>query len=541
MNAFKKEAARKPASPAGGSSRTARFGRSSRPSSAATPGRTAGRQTKIQPHAFRATTVTRAEDEKLRFVPLGGLEEVGRNMMFFEYKDEIVIIDMGLQFPEEETPGIDYIIPNITYLKSKKEKIKGVILTHAHLDHVGAVPYIIEDLGNPVIYTTAMTRGIIEKRQEEFPNAPRLKVEIVKNRDKVKISKYFEAEFFGVSHTVPDTTGVVLKTPVGNIVHFADFRIEYDEHDHPQGLEEFERIGKMGIHTLLIDSTHAEEPGRSLSEKVVERNLEIIFRKCNGRIIIGIFASLVTRIAEIFKIAEKLDRKIAVSGRSMKDNIQIAQNLGYIRPKKEMVFPLEEIGKYRDDKVMVLSTGAQGEPNASLMKIVNGEHKHLQIKPSDTVIFSSSIIPGNERSVQVLKDNLTRQGAFIYHSKMVDIHASGHAPQDDLKLVMKLIKPKFLIPIHGYYFMRATNARLGLEVGIKKENTVLMDNGQMAEVTADKIEIAKETLPAFYVMVDGLGVGDVGEVVLRDRRVLAQEGMIVIIATLDRHNGRLLK
>ncbi len=505
------------------------------------PARPAGSPAKIQPHAYRAAATTRTEDDKLRFVPLGGLEEVGRNMMFFEYKDEIVIIDMGLQFPEEETPGIDYIIPNITYLKSKKEKIKGVILTHAHLDHVGAVPYIIEDLGNPVIYTTAMTKGIIEKRQEEFPNAPRLKVEVVKNLDKVKMSKYFEAEFFGVSHTVPDTTGVVLKTPVGNIVHFADFRIEYDEHDRPAGLEEFERIGKMGIHALLIDSTNAEEPGRSLSEKVVERNLETIFRKCGGRIIIGIFASLVTRIAEIFKIAEKLDRKIAVSGRSMKDNIQIAQNLGYIRPKKDMVLPLEEIGKYRDDKVMILSTGAQGEPNASLMKIVNGEHKQLRIKPSDTVIFSSSIIPGNERSVQVLKDNLTRQGAFIYHSKMVDIHASGHAPQDDLKLVMKLIKPKFLIPIHGYYFMRATNSRLGLEVGIKKENAVLMDNGQIAEITADKIEIAKETLPAFYVMVDGLGVGDVGEVVLRDRRVLAQEGMVVIIVTLDRHNGRLLK
>ena len=503
--------------------------------------RAAGRPAKIQPHAYRAPAAPRTEDEKLRFVPLGGLEEVGRNMMFFEYKDEIVIIDMGLQFPEEETPGIDYIIPNISYLKGKKEKIKGVILTHAHLDHVGAVPYIIEDLGNPLIYTTAMTKGIIEKRQEEFPNAPRLKVEVVKNRDKAKISKYFEAEFFGVSHTVPDTTGVVLKTPVGNIVHFADFRIEYDEHDRPQGLDEFERIGKMGIHALLIDSTNAEEPGRSLSEKVVERNLEIIFRKCGGRIIIGIFASLVTRIAEIFKIAEKLDRKIAISGRSMKDNIQIAQNLGYIRPKKDMVLPLEEIGKYRDDKVMILSTGAQGEPNASLMKIVNGEHKQLQIKPSDTVIFSSSIIPGNERSVQVLKDNLTRQGAFIYHSKMVDIHASGHAPQDDLKLVMKLIKPKFLIPIHGYYFMRATNARLGSEVGIRKENAVMMDNGQIAEITPDKIEIAKETLPAFYVMVDGLGVGDVGEVVLRDRRVLAQEGMIVIIATLDRHNGRLLK
>lgn len=477
----------------------------------------------------------------MRFAALGGVEEVGRNMMFFEYKDEIVIIDMGLQFPEEDTPGIDFIIPNIAYLEPKKNNIKAVILTHAHYDHIGAIPYLIGKLGNPTIYTTALTKEIIIKRQEEFPNAPKLDVEVIKNRDKIKISKYFEAEFFGVSHTIPDTTGVVLKTPTGNFVHFADFKFDYDKDGNATGLEEFEKVGKLGIHTLFLDSTNAGRPGHSVSERIVEKNIEEIFQKTDGRVIIGTFASLLTRIAEIIKIAEKYDKKIAISGLSMKTNIQIAQNLGYIKIKKGVIIPLEEINRYKDEKILILSTGAQGEPNASLMRIVNGEHRHIQIKPGDTVVFSSSIIPGNERPIQVLKDNLARQGAKIYDSKIVDFHSSGHATQEELKTVMKIIKPKFFIPVHGYYFMRATNGELAQEVKIPKENVLLIDNGEILKIYEDEIRISEEVAPAYYVMVDGLGVGDVGEVVMRDRKVLAQEGMVVIIATLDRRTGRFLK
>ncbi len=480
-------------------------------------------------------------DSSLRFVPLGGLEEVGRNCMFFEYKNEIVIVDLGLQFPEEETPGIDYIIPNISYLEKKKANVQAVILTHAHYDHIGALPHLIGKLGNPPIYTTSLTKAIVEKRQDDYPNSPKLEIHVVKDGDKIKLSNFFEAEFFGVAHNIPETTGVVLKTPIGNIVHFADFKIDYNEKDEPQGLEEFERIGKMGIHSFMVDSTNAEEEGHSMSERIVEKNLEEIFRKAEGRIIIATFASLLTRIAEIIKIAEKIGRKVALSGYSMKTNVQIAQNLGFIKAKEGTIIPLEEISKTKDEKILVLSTGAQGESNASLMKIINGEHRHIRIKPGDTVIFSSSIIPGNERSVQVLKDNLSRQGAIVFHSKIVDIHSSGHAPKDDLKLVMKLIKPKFLIPVHGYYFMRATNGQSAREAGIAKENVVLMDNGQVAELTKDGFRITQETVPAFYVMVDGLGVGDVEEVVLRDRRTLAQEGMIVVIVTVDRDKCKLLK
>ena len=265
------------------------------------------------------------QQDALRFVPLGGLEEIGRNMMFFEHKDEIVIIDMGFQFPEEETPGIDYIIPNISYLESKKQNIKAVILTHAHLDHVGAVPYLMGKLGNPPIYTAAMTRGIIEKRQAEFPNAPKLKVHIIKNWDKIPLSKHFTAEFFGIAHTIPDAVGVVLHTPIGKVVHFADFRIDYDEEGTPHGLEDIKKVGEMGIHTFLIDSTNAIEGGHSLSERVVEKNLTDLFKKAEGRIIVTLFSSMVNRIGEILKIAEKLNRKVALNGRSMIDAINVAK------------------------------------------------------------------------------------------------------------------------------------------------------------------------------------------------------------------------
>ncbi len=482
------------------------------------------------------------KEDTLRFVPLGGLEEVGRNMMFYEYRDEIVILDAGLQFPEEETPGIDYIIPNVAYLAERKANIQAIILTHAHYDHIGAIPHIMEKLGNPPIYTTSLTRAIVEKRQTDFPNSPKLNIITIKDKDKIKLSNYFEVEFFGVPHTVPETTGVVLKTPVGKAVHFADFRIDYDEHGVAYGLEEFARIGQMGIDIFTIDSTAAEREGYTISEKIVEKNLEEIFRRAKGRIIVATFSSLLSRVAEIIKIADKIGRKVALAGYSMKANVQIAQNLGFIKTKPGEIIPIEEVSKYHDDKLLILSAGAQGEANGSLARIVNGTHRNLKIKRGDSVVLSSSVIPGNERSVQVVKDNLTRQGAHVYQSLHIDIHSSGHAPKEDLKLVMQLIKPKYLIPVHGYYFMRAANAQSAEDVGIPAQNAILMDNGQVGELTKEGFRVTDETVPAFYVMVDGLGVGDVEEVVLRDRRSLAQEGMVVLIVVIDReHGGKILK
>ncbi|KKQ21325.1 MAG: hypothetical protein US36_C0022G0009 [Candidatus Wolfebacteria bacterium GW2011_GWC1_37_10] len=482
------------------------------------------------------------EKGAVRFAALGGLGEIGRNMMFFEYEDEIIIIDAGLQFPEETTPGIDFIIPNVSYLGGKKKNVKALVITHGHYDHIGAIPYIMEQIGNPTIYATSITKEIVARRQEEFPNAPKLDFEMIKAGETHQLSKNFKAHFFGVTHNIPEGVGMMLETPVGNIVHPGEFKFDYDLEGKPKDLEVWEKLGEQKIHTLLLDSTGAEEPGYSISERIVEAELEKLFKQAEGRIILGTFASLLDRLAEIIKIAERLGKKVAVSGSSMKTNIQIARNLGYMKIGKDVLIPLEEIGKYRDDKILVLCTGAQGEPQAQLMRIASGEHRYIQVKKGDTVILSSSVIPGNERSVQILKDDLARQGALVYHYKMVDIHSSGHAPQEELKSVMKMVKPKFFIPIHGYYFMRWRNAKLAQDaIKLKPEETVLLDNGQVALIKKDSVEISGETVPAYYVMVDGLGVGDVGEVVLRDRRVLAQEGMVVIISTLDRQTGRFLK
>lgn len=481
------------------------------------------------------------KEEALKLAALGGLEEIGRNMAFLEYKDEIVIIDMGLQFPEETTPGVDFIIPNVEYLAKKKENIKAVVLTHAHYDHIGAIPYIIGKLGNPLIYTLRLTKAIIEKRQAEFENAPKLRVIEVKYGDVVKVGNYFELEFFGVDHTVPETTGVKVKTPIGNIAHFADFRLEYDEKGTPQGLEIFKEISKDGIHTMMIDSTNAEREGFSASEKVIEKNIEMLLKSAKGRIILSTFSSMITRLAEIIKIAEKLGRKVAINGRSMRDNILIAKSLGYIEAHKDTFISVEDINKYDDDKILILSTGAQGESSAGLMKIVTGVHKYIKIKPGDTIIFSASVIPGNERSVQLLKDNLARAGAIVYTSNIIDIHVSGHGLKGDLMLLMKTVKPKFVMPVHGYYFMRFINGQNAVEAGIPPQNVRLMDNGQVAYLTKDDFIISNETVPANYVFVDGLGVGDIGEVVLRERLLLAQEGMFIIITLLDKKTGRVIK
>lgn len=483
----------------------------------------------------------RDKPNTLQFIPLGGFEEIGRNCSFFEYGNEIVLIDVGIQFPEEATPGIDYIIPNVSYLESKKGHVKGIILTHGHYDHIAAIHYVLEKLGNPIIYTSRFTKAMVEKRHEEFVNAPKLKFQVVEEGSKVKISEHFEAEFFDIEHTIPEALGFVLHTPAGKMVSFGDFRLEVNKEGVPQNLEVFERLGAMDIHSIFLDSTNAEFPGHSASEKLVEENLEQLMRGAKGRIIIASFSSLVDRLIEIIRISEKLGRKVAVNGRSMITNLDIAKALGYLKEKKDVMIRLEDINKYPDQKVLILTTGAQGEANAGLMRIVNGEHRLVKLKESDTVIFSSSVVPGNERSVQGLQDNISRQVDELYNSKLLDIHASGHAHGEDMKLVLKLVKPKFVVPVHGYYFKRKAFINLAQSVGIERNRVILMDNGQVAEVSSAAFKITNERVPATYVMVDGLGVGDVEEVVLRDRLNLAAEGMIVIIGTIDRQTGRLIK
>lgn len=478
--------------------------------------------------------------EDLKFVPVGGMEEVGRNCSYFEYKDEIVVVDVGIQFPEEETPGIDYIIPNVASLEPKKRNVRGLILTHGHYDHIAAIHYVIEKLGNPIIYTTAFTKAIVEKRHEEFPNAPKLRFQVVTDGDKVQISPNFTAEFMRIEHTIPEALGFVLGTPVGNMVSFGDFRLDTDREGNPLRLDVFERLGRMNIHTAFMDSTNADFSGFSMSEKIVEDNIEQLIKSAPGRIIIATFASMVDRLLEIIRISGQLGRKVAVNGRSMISNLDIAKQLGYLKVPKDLMIPLEEVHRHRDDRVVILTTGSQGEPNAGLMRIVRGEHRIISLKPSDTVVFSSSVIPGNERSIQFLQDNIARQVDEVYNSKLLDLHSSGHAYGDDLKLVIELVRPKFVVPIHGYYFKRRAYKKIAKAAGLDPKQVILMDNGQVAVLAPDNFQVTAHQVPASYVMVDGLGVGDVEEVVLRDRRNLAEEGMVVIIATVGA-NGQLVK
>ncbi len=481
-------------------------------------------------------------EEPVRFIALGGLDEIGRNMMLLEYKDEIVIIDVGLQFPEVDTPGVDCIIPNVAYLEKKRKNIKAIVITHGHYDHIGALPYVLEKLGNPPIYTTILSKEVIMKRQDDFPNSPTPRFQLVKGGETHQLGRYFSATFFDVAHNIPDGFGIIFRTPVGNIVHPGEFKFDYNADGTPRGMDTWERVGAEGINTLMLDSTGAETPGFALSERVVEEELRKLIAAASGRVLVGTFASLIDRLGEIVKIAEDLGRKVAISGLSMKTNLQIAQNLGYLHFKKDTLIPLEELHKHKDEKILILCTGAQGEPKGSFMRIANGEHKHIKLKAGDTVILSSSIVPGNEKSVQTLRDNMARQGALIYHNKMLSIHSSGHAPQEELKAVMRMVKPKNFIPIHGYYFMRWRNAKHAQEVlGISPNQAIVTDNGHVLEIYSDGIRQSSERVPVDYVMVDGLGVGDVGEVVLRDRITLSQEGMVVIITTIGKSDGRVIK
>lgn len=474
----------------------------------------------------------------VRVIPIGGVEEIGRNMTVVEYGNDIVVIDAGLQFPEEETPGIDYIIPNTAYLEKNKSRIKGLILSHAHLDHIGAIPYLMDKLGYPIIYTTKLTKAMILKRQEEFIHAPRLKIEEIDSSSVIFLGR-LKARFFDITHTVPDSIGTIIETPYGNVIYPGDFKIELDARGKPVHIDQYEKLGKEKNLVLLMESTNAETPGFSLPEKVVHQNLEKIISEAKGRVIIGVFSSLLERVIELIQIAERRGRKAITHGYSLKSNIEIAKELSLFKPKRDTVIPAEKTADYPPQKLLILCTGSQGEENAAMMRIANGKDKHIKIQKGDTVILSSSIIPGNEKSIQNLKDNLARQGAKIIHYRIADVHASGHACQEDLKLMINLLKPKYLIPVHGYYFMLKTNADLAESAGMAKENIAIpLNNGAIIEADDENIRMLKENVPANYVMVDGLGVGDVKEVVLRDRQMLSQDGIFVIITVIDSQTGK---
>lgn len=474
----------------------------------------------------------------LRVIPLGGLSEVGRNMTLLEYGGAILIIDMGFRLPEEDMPGIDYIIPNISYLKSREKNIVGVVFTHGHYDHIGAVPYLMDKLGNPPLYASSLTRGIILKRQKDFPLQPKLEINKVKDGSKIKLGP-FKIEFFRINHNIPDNLGLFIETPVGNILHTSDFKFDPNPvNDLPTNFQKLRDFSKRKILLLLSDSTGAEEVGHSLSEKEILQNLEEIFKRSPGRIIAATFASLINRIQQIITLSEKYGRKVAIEGYSMKTNVEISKILGYIKSKKGTLIKTKEILNYPDSRITILCTGAQGEGSAVLMRIANKEHRFIRLKKGDTVILSSSVIPGNERTVQILKDDILRQKTKVFHYKMMDIHAGGHAQKEELKEMIKIMKPKFFLPIHGQYSMLVSHAELAKGIGLPEKNVVVAENGKVVNLNQKRIFIEKGGVPSNYVMVDGLGIGDVGEVVLRDRHNLAKDGMFVIVALVDRQSGK---
>lgn len=459
-------------------------------------------------------------------------------MTVVEYGNDIIIVDAGIQFPEEETPGIDYIIPNTAYLEKNKDRIRGILISHGHIDHIGAIPYFIEKLGMPTIYATKFAKAMILKRQDEFPHKPKLNVEEVTAQSSVKLGQ-LKARFFDITHTIPDSIGIIIETPHGNIIYPGDFRIDLDLKGKPVNTEAYEQLGKENNLALLLESTNAETPGFSIPEAVVHKNIEKIVTEAKGRVISGMFSSLLERAVEIINISEKLGKKVVIDGYSMKAGIEIIKELGFYKPKRDVIIPAERINDYPPSKIVVICTGSQGEENAALMRIASKRHKHIKLQPGDTVILSSSVIPGNEKSIQNLKDNLARQGAKIIHYRVADVHASGHACQEDLKLMVKMIKPKYLVPVHGHYFMLKTNADVAESIGMPKENiAVPFNNGIIIEADNERIQMLKESVPANYVMVDGLGVGDVKEVVLRDRQMLSQDGIFVMITVIDSQTGK---
>jgi len=492
-------------------------------------------------NSVNSTSKFTSSRTSLRVIPMGGVEEVGENMTVFEYGDDIIIIDMGLAFPDESMPGIDYIIPDTKWLEENKRRIRGVIITHGHLDHTGGIPYILPKLGDPPIYTMPLTAGFVKKRLEEFGLLGRAKINAMNINDVLKLGA-FTITFFRVNHSFPDGVGLSIKTPVGTVVYATDWKFDHTPVDNkPAEFDKIAKIGGEGVLLLMSDSTNADQPGYSISERELSGTIDRVFSEAQGRIIFATFATSISRIQQVFNSATKFNRKVIVTGRSMVQNIEIALSLGYLKIEPKIVIKTEQAKKYPDKNICILTTGSQGEEAAALARIARGEHKTIKIKKGDTVVISAKPIPGNEKSIASVRSNLAREGARVIYSSNMDIHVSGHAKQEDLKLMIALIKPKYFMPIHGEHYMLVAHGELAQTLGVPESNIFIMDNGQAVDInSAQQAKLVDAKIPGGYLFIDGLGVGDVGEVVIRDRKVMATDGMFVIIMTVDHRSGKLV-
>jgi ribonuclease J len=497
-------------------------------------------KTELRP-TFVSSNKNTAE-ASLKIIPLGGQEEVGRNCTIFEYEDDIIILDMGMQFADEDMPGVDYIIPNVDYLKNKKKNIRGVIFSHGHLDHIGAAPILLEQLGNPPIVGRKLTLAMIKHRQEDYRKGTtkNLKTITINSLDQEIVLGRFKISFFQVEHSIVDAVGVIIKTPHGTVIHPGDWMMEHD--DEGSGAVDYRRLATLpSPRILMLESLGVAYTKERVSTKTTLANLEMIIREAKGRVIIGTFASQLERVASLISYSEKIGKKVVLDGYGMKVNVKIAQELGYIPAHKNTLIPVEQIHNYPEDKIVVICTGAQGEPNAVFARIVNGNHRYVNIKKSDTIVFSSSIIPGNERSIQKMKDQLYRLSDYVIHSSIMDVHSGGHANAEDIKNILEQIKPDYFLPVYANHYMLVEAKKLALRQGFKEDQVFVLDNGQILRFQNNqKPSVLKEKANTDYVMVDGLGVGDVSEVVLRDRRLMSDDGMIVIIATIDSKTGSII-
>ncbi len=489
-----------------------------------------------------ATSLYTSSRQNLRVIPMGGVEEVGENMTVLEYGDDLIVIDMGLAFPDETMPGIDYIIPDTKWLEQNKRRIRGVIITHGHLDHIGAIPYIMPKIGDPPIYTLPLTAGFVKKRLEEFGLLGRSRINVVSKDDTLALGS-FKIRFFRLNHNIPDSVGLSIVTPAGQIIYATDWKFDHTPADgKPSEFQKIAKFASEGVMLLMSDSTNAIKPGYCMSERELGLTIDRTFAEIKGRIIFATFSTNISRVQQVFDAAAKYNRKIIVTGRSLVNNIEIALSLGYLKIQPKIIIKSEQAKKYPDNQIVILTTGSQGEDAAGLARMARGDHKTVKVKKGDTAIISATPIPGNERSVAAVLSNLTRLGAHVIYSKILDIHTSGHAHQEELKLMMALVKPKFFMPIHGEHHMIVAHAELAKTMGLPDANIFALDNGQILEITsAQQAKVVEDpNLTTGYVFIDGLGIGDVGEVVIRDRQVMAKDGMFVIIMTLDRRNGKMV-
>ena len=470
---------------------------------------------------------------KVQIIPLGGLGEIGKNMTAFRYGDDMILIDAGLMFPEDDMLGIDLVIPDISYLIENQDKLKGIFLTHGHEDHIGALPYVMKQIDCPV-YGTALTLGILEGRLKENGVSSE-NCRIIKPGDKITAGA-FKLDFIRVNHSIPDAIAIAINTPIGTIIHTGDFKIDHTPVDgQVTEVNKFAEYGDRGVLALLADSTNAERPGFTPSEKMVGKTFDDEFRYAKNRIIVATFSSNVHRIQQVIDAALKYDRKVAVIGRSMVNVVNIAKELGYLKAPEGEIIDIDETHNYTPDKIVIITTGSQGEPMSALTRMAMNDHKKVDIMPGDTVIISATPIPGNEKLVSRTIDHLYKLGADVIYEKSNGVHVSGHASQEEIKLMHNLVRPKFFIPVHGEFRHLIKHANLAQSLGMPKENIVIAENGSVIELTKNSIGINGK-VPAGKVLVDGLGVGDVGNIVLRDRRQLSQDGIMIVVVTIDKEN-----